>query len=398
MPKLIYFFVEHRDRELATVQALAKQCEASGQFQCKIFSLTFHLTEIAKSSTPALLVVPYCVSQAFWPLPFLRLLFGDVPVLNLCWEQYLSAMNKAYKAPRDRFCKEHLYYAAWNSSFKHYLEESGVDSKQIRIVGDPNVEQLYVSEKDSHSTQQRVFDRVPKGTKHITFFPTNYGWAHMSEREFQSRIQGGYDAEKAHIYRKFSQENLILFLKFLAQYASQTDTLCVLRPHPGVKVSQYLEKYQKHIGPLPSNLMVTRELTIKEWIHASELVISNWSTSAYHAFLLGKQAFLFQPVTIPECMQADFYGMMPRIKDSKSLQEALKNPTLWDQKASSTYTYDCAQWIIEAAQKETPYPNSVKNIASFHVKLLVWRHRIRAWLALLGIRHRQLRDDYFRFD
>lgn len=403
MKPLIYFFVEHRDRELPTIKAVVKRCEDYGA-NCRIFSLTFHLNYLLKLPTPQLIVMPYCLSKELWPIPIFHALYGSqICIVNLSWEQYLFPVNKHYKKPRDIFAKEQLYYTAWDSLFERFLVQSGVTPSHISVVGDPNIEQLRVPPEQEAEIHALVSGSAPLDDySSVTFFPTNHTWAFMSDREYQGRIRNGYNPQDAACYREFSKKSLRRFLSFLAEYAAEPTRLCVLRPHPGIQPSQYRDMFESQNGPLPANILITRQFTIKEWISVSDIVISNWSTVAYHAFLLGKQAFLYHPEPMPKIMTCDFFSVVPIIRNLSELDAAITvknvNPPF-----SSSYSETCSQYLMTVAKAASlNSTQSASQPASFwvwpiQVRLVHLRHLIRAWIAKMGWRHSQLNDDYFEF-
>jgi len=62
--------------------------------------------------------------------------------------------------------------------------------------------------------------------------------------------------------------------------------------------------------------------TVRDWILASDVVISSYSTSLIEAAVACKPIYMVEPVPIPESLQCDWYEFVPRIYASAEFKEA----------------------------------------------------------------------------
>ena len=78
---------------------------------------------------------------------------------------------------------------------------------------------------------------------------------------------------------------------FRAAARSYPEVQFVIRPHP----TEHEGAWEDLLGPLPENLIVTREGSLGRWIHRAALVIHNGSTSAIEATVAGVPTVAFVP-------------------------------------------------------------------------------------------------------
>lgn len=77
-----------------------------------------------------------------------------------------------------------------------------------------------------------------------------------------------------------------------------------------------IDRYFSH---LPQNFHIIQDLSIREWILASDLVMSSHSTSLIEAAIADKPVYMIDPVFLPSSLQVDWYKYLKRIKTREEL-------------------------------------------------------------------------------
>ncbi|QYJ95158.1 hypothetical protein [Shewanella spartinae] len=294
------FLIEHEDREGQLVRLLTSMLNDKG-FSCKVLSIEFHLHLINRYS-PRVLVFPYAIDSSRYPLCiFHGARFSRTKFVSLNWEQLLSASNKKFKSPKCDIVKNRVHHLAWDDEFKVFLEESGVSSDKVTVIGNPNVELLYkamASTKEDIVSAKLKLGLQPNAS--IIFFPMNYGWAFSTDTVIRGKIKQGYDCSVAWEYRDYSYQCLVEFVSFVSSLSkTYNNAQIVIRPHPSISIEQYIDVFKKLNVSIPSNLKITKSYTVKEWMAVSDIVGSSWSTTVWDCHQMGIPAFLFTPIKRP---------------------------------------------------------------------------------------------------
>ena len=67
------------------------------------------------------------------------------------------------------------------------------------------------------------------------------------------------------------------------------------------------------IDIVPARMHFIKEKSVREWIMASDMVISSLSTSLVEAAIAGKPAYLLEPYPCPEFLQVDWQDYITTI-------------------------------------------------------------------------------------
>ena len=243
---------------------------------------------------------PYLISRNDWPVSLVYDMYGDsVSYVNMNWEQLISRANEEYKKPQDDFVKKCVNHIAWNTHFKDYLVNSGVSEGSIKITGNPANQKMYrmLDQKQDWRKKLSIEHHLDKDKKWL-FMPMNYGWAFSSDGLINAKIKKGYPEQIAWKYREYSKKCLVKFLFFVDAISEEYEI--IVRPHPSITIDDYINVFEKELGYVPNNVTLNKAYSIREWIVASDLVGSSWSTSVWDAYSIGKPVFLFTPYERPE--------------------------------------------------------------------------------------------------
>lgn len=351
--KDILFLIEHDDRESETIHRLASELENKYDLDICILSIAFH-SHIFPFIKPKLVIVPFALSESDWPTNyFINKYRGDIQIINLNWEQHLSKMTQMYKAPKDEFAKSKLEHFSWSKGFEDYLIEGGVEPRKITTIGNPTHQLLAEHCLIGEKYRIRLSDEFGLNSqKKWIFLPMNYGWVFSSDKLIEAKIEKGFPEEYAWKYREYSQKCFKQFIKFLIKLSQDENFQIILRPHPSISCEQYQAEIAKLSQSAMERILITKKYSIREWIAASEIVGSSWSTSVWDSFNVGKRAFLFTPYPRP-----DWHDVWwnERVENVTSFDEFMKYCESTDANAEQveklTIIEDLAKWISNVQQE-----------------------------------------------
>ncbi len=294
------FLLEHEDREGASVRFLVKKLTEKG-FSCIVMSLEFHVHRFAHVN-PSAVILPYAFASDQWPINYLANLYRSASWFCLSWEQLLTPINMYYKKPRDSFIRDNFYHLAWAENFKSFLTDNQVPQEKVTVCGNVANELLELQSKEGGKIKEYLAgEHGLDKDKRWMFMPMNYSWAFVTDANINGKISRGYDSKNAWIYRDYAKKCIAEFVHFISDVAERySDVLIIIRPHPSVSVEQYLKVFQQSGVLISSNIFFSKQQSIREWIAASDVVGSSWSSSVWDAIQSGKKGFLYTPYEKPD--------------------------------------------------------------------------------------------------
>lgn len=312
----ILWFVEHVARELHAACAVRAILEREHGIGVAVLPYHRKLTgPEAAALAPKVVVVPYCYQAGDYGLVDHLPLWREAIWFNLSWEQLYYRAHLEAKRPQDAFARRHVIHHAWGPFFRRYLEESGVPAEHVFVNGHPAC-QLY------EEPYRRVFLRREllagrhglDGGRRWVFFPENYGWGFFSDLQLELKVRAGVPRADAVQMRAFCRDSLRTVLDWLRELAREGTVEVILRPRPATTLADFREAVRRALGPLPPRLHLIKEASVREWILASDVVASSFSTSLIEAAVAGKPAYMAEPLPIPPPFDADWYRHAPRLR------------------------------------------------------------------------------------
>ena len=299
--------------------ACAVKCLAEERYglRIEIKHVYLHASDVMKRCRPQVVAVPffYCSTDLAigdyverWP---------DTVFFNVAWEEIFYKGHLNIKAPSDDFARYRVIHHAWGDFYKQYLVEHGVVEENVFVNGNPAY-QLYLSPynqyyKDRDWLAQRY--GLDKHKRWI-FVPENYRWAFINDNTMKWRVSQGADLDELLEMREFARDSLAELLRWCNQMGSHPDLEIVFRPKPVTMLKEMEDFFSEHVGERRSvGLHFLKEESVREWILASDVVISSFSTTLIEAAIADKSIYMVEPLPISEDFSADWYDHVPRIRD-----------------------------------------------------------------------------------
>lgn len=311
----ILWLVEHIAREFDVAcifKAIARQRHG---LRVEIRNLYQHIGEYLPEFDPAIVVHPYVyfVDGALATEDVFRR-WPDAVHVNAAWEQIHYRAHYKIKAPADTLAREQVVHLAWGDFYKKFLTDAGVPPDHVIVNGHPAY-QLY------RQPYRSFFDdRLTLAAKHELdadkqwiFVPENYRWA-FAQKKLDFFVSLGGDREELNGLINFSIPSLIELLKGCREASLRSDVEVIFRPRPAVSTARIVDFFRREIGGDLGKIHFIKEGSVREWVLASDQVVSSYSTSLLEAAVAGKPAWMFEPIPIPEGLHCEWYDSAPRIR------------------------------------------------------------------------------------
>ncbi len=321
----ILLFVEHVARELDIACAVKAMIERDSPLSIEIASIRHGIEETLGSYQPRIVTLPYCVTLFEGGLDDIVARWPQAEYVSLSYEQVLGRAQKKLNSPKDVFSREYVLYHAWGDFFAEYLQTHEVPSRHIFTNGNPTYS-LYQSPYNTYYGNQRTqlaeeFGLDPD--KRWVFIPENYGWAFFEDHMVRARIRRGFDPQQAYEYRDFARESLRAVSRWWQQAGGIDSIEVIIRPRPAIPAQQFIDRVRECAGELSKRLHFIKQGTVREWILASDVVISSYSTTLLEAAAAHKPIYILAPQPFPELLYAEWYEFTDHIQTQDGFIDAL---------------------------------------------------------------------------
>jgi len=357
----ILYLIEHAARELDTACAVKYLAESRFNLSLESRSIVLGLERTLQEFQPKVVVIPFCVSVKGLNLERIVGQWPEARYINLSYEQLLGEAQKGFKAPRDDFARHYVIHHAWGAFFEAFLRESGVPQANIVVNGNPSYALYQDPYKrfygNARADLAKQFHLAPG--KRWVFIPENYGWAFFKDNMLRDRIKRGFDAEQAYRYRDFSVDSLCEAGRWWYAGAGLEEVELIIRPRPAVPRNTFIEVLETLAGALPGQLHVIKFGSVREWILASDMVFSSYSTTLLEAATAKKPLYMLAPYPFPEFIHVDWNDLAEKVKTRDSFLETITQPELSENWAV------LEAWVVERMLSQgDPIANQVKILKS----------------------------------
>lgn len=320
----VLWLVEHIAREMdvaCVVKALAK--ERYG-INIAVRHIYLHARSAMRWLLPRVVVHPffYFTDGALATEDYVQI-WPQATHFNLAWEEIHYKAHLATKAPADDFAKQRVIHHAWGDFYKDYLVKHGVPQSNIHVNGNPAY-QLYLSPYNNYYNDRSWLAakyQLDESARWI-FIPENYRWAFISEEKADSLIKWGGDREEISALREFSKTSLNQLLKWCSEMGKYSQLEIIFRPRPATNSLLMMKIFADSFGVAPSNLHFIKGESVREWILASDVVISSYSTSLIEAAVAGKPIYMAEPIAIPDSLYCKWYEHVLHLTDFGGFKDA----------------------------------------------------------------------------
>lgn len=328
----VLYFVEHKARELDVACAVRYLLESWHGRRVVIASITHGLEETLATYEPSVVALPYCTSVDDYNLERVVTRWPHARYIDLAYEQVLGKTQKSFKAPKDDFARQTVLHSAWGEFFVEYLTSYKVPSGKVVVNGNPALS-LYRPPYARYYGDARMelaerFRLDP--SKYWVFIPENYGWGFFTDKMVRDRIRRGFNPDDAFRYRDFARDSLAEVSRWWVD-ASVTDGVeLIIRPRPAIPQDEFAAAVRTYAGSLPDSLRIIKYGSVREWILASDMVMSSYSTTLLDAAVASKPVYMLAPIEFPDFLHAAWYELTPQLVSYDEFTDAIKDENAKD--------------------------------------------------------------------
>jgi surface carbohydrate biosynthesis protein len=278
----------------------------------------------------------------------------EAVLVNLAYEQIFSKINQAYKAPKDMLAKKHVLHHAWGDLYASYLEEHGVPRENIFINGNPFYalyQMPYSSYFSSRAELAKRYGIDPH--RRWVFVPENYGAAFYGEAKLKDYLKSGEG--DAYSYRDFAMNSFKEAIKWWQKGTQDSNVEIIVRPRPTTPRGVFIKTCRESLGQDPA-MYIIKEGSVREWVLASDIVMSSYSTTLIEAAVANKPIYMIEPIHFPDYVQADWYKLVPQIETLEKFLEVIGDPAL------PNTCHPLQTWAHESLMK---FANPIGNLAGW---------------------------------
>lgn len=312
----IVYLYEHAARELDVACAVAVLLERKYGLSVELVQWPVGFGRIAHRLKPSKVVVlPFCYSESdFSPLTSY---WRDVQYVNLAWEQLFYPGNEIAKTPRGDFAIRRVSHHVWSEQYAYTLQKAGVSRNSIFINGQP----AYTLYEEPYRQYFRTRESLAKAykldlNKRWFFFPENYNWAFYDKARLEAFIRDGQTSKQVQEMKAYCEVSLEMVIEWFENLLrSGLNAEIILRPRPSITVpefSRFVNRFSS--GKLNGSIKIIQEGSVREWILASDLILSSHSTSLIEAAVAGKRSYILEPIPIPSTLYVPWHDLLPHLR------------------------------------------------------------------------------------
>lgn len=324
----ILFYIEYRAREFDAAAAIKHHLAARHGLSTEVLSVGQLRSRQGPKQAVGVVVLPWAKSAESWDL--LRSIVNAHPTsafFDMAWDQLLPPHFSDMRVPNGDFQLRKVFHHAWSPIRTAYLTQHGVARERIFENGNPTYTLYDKRYRGLYQTRAEMAQRHGLDPeKPWILFPENYGWAFLDEAQVLRRfVRGRLTAERALRIHRFHVESLSAALTWFSRIDAPVEF--IFRPRPVIASSSYMAAFAKEgLTPGPS-VRIIKEGSAREWILASDMVLSSFSTTLLEAAIAGKPAFAIEPVPfVPDIAETDWIGLVDRVSSYAAFRDLIERP------------------------------------------------------------------------
>lgn len=274
---------------------------------------------------PDVVILPYAYHERYNNHYLMR--WRRATFFNLTWEQLFYPGVAAAKSPHGEFAVRHVIHNAWSDAYADLLRASGVPEPHIFISGQP----AYALYQEPYRRYFKPRSQIAQESgldpaRRWVFLPENYNWAFYDDAMLAELIRSGQPAAQVAAMREVVTTSFEAAMRWCAALARRSDVELIIRPRPATSPERFRMRVEEVVGTLPPRMSITVTDTVRDWILASDVVISSYSTSLIEAAVAGRPSFILEPVPWPESLHNEWHALLPHLRSEEEMIAAVVTP------------------------------------------------------------------------
>jgi len=354
----VVYLYEHAARELDVACAVTARLRTGGA-RAEIVHWPTGFPHAVTRIRPRLVVLPFCYTEDSYEA--LLAYWREAIFFNLTWEQLFYLGNQKAKTPRGEFALKHVIHHAWSDMYKAFLMKNRIVEKNIFLNGQPAYALYDEPYRGYFPSKLELASRYGlDASRRWVFFPENYNWAFYSEATMQQFVRGGQSLAEINEMREYCTRSLRDVLQWLALAAQNEHVEVIFRPRPSARMDEFQAAVKNILPEIPPHLHINQAGSVREWILASDVILSSHSTSLIEGALAGKSVYIVEPHPIPSALKVEWHDLLGHLKTRDELMQVCAG----GEQPANTRLKD---WARETMMKRG---DSIRNITGFIADLL----------------------------
>jgi len=307
----IVFLYEHAARELDVACGITAGLRQLG-LSVEIVHWPTGFPQAVVQVRPKMVVLPFFYTEESFEA--LLAYWRNAVFFNMTWEQLFYSGNLKAKTPRGEFSTQHVIHHSWSEIYKAFLNENGIPSERIFLNGQPAYALYDEPYRHFYPSREELAERYGLDVSlRWVLFPENYNWAFYTEATLEQFIKSGQSPDDVGAMRAFCDRSLKTVLEWCDR-AAQGNVEIILRPRPSTTQQEFEAFTKRILSHIPERLHIIQKESVREWILASDVVVSSHSTSLIEGAVAGKQVYILEPAPIPASLHVDWHDLLPHLE------------------------------------------------------------------------------------
>jgi surface carbohydrate biosynthesis protein len=270
--------------------------------------------------SPRVVVLPFCYFEHSFDC---LLEWRHATFVNLTWEQLFYRGNVRAKTPRGDFAVNHVLHHAWSDAYADFARAGGIPDEHLFVNGQPAYTLYdepyrdYFVQRDELAARHRL-----DPAKRWVFFPENYNWAFYSPAALKAFVTRGQSAAEIDEMRAFCTRSFEVVMRWFAELARTGAVEVIVRPRPATALADFRAAVERVVPGVPDAMHLIQAETVREWIMASDVVLSSHSTSLIEAAVARRPAYMVTPFPVPETLTQEWHTLVPRLENYDDVRSA----------------------------------------------------------------------------
>ena len=228
-------------------------------------------------------------------------------VVNLQWEQMLARSRTGVQALSSikPWGRGALHLSWGEDNRRRLIDEYHVPESHTALVGHIGMDYLRPPLRNYYLSREDICNRYGLPTdKEICLFISSFAIANSHEKFVEGACTSDEDRMNMEAFRQASRESQKQLIDwFDVLLATSPNKVLVYRPHPEERDNVLIKRMQE----THENFYVISDMSVKQWILASDKIFTWASTSISEVFFAEKACLVLNPVPIPKQMTMQLY-------------------------------------------------------------------------------------------
>ena len=264
---------------------------------------------------------------------------------------------------------------SWGEANKRRLIEAAhMDPRNVKVVGHVGMDFLRDELKGYYRSKEDLFHEygLPMDKKVLLFASPFYADNLTEEYIAGMCRKHGEDWREYYDFMMRSEKTILQWMEKLCN--ERPDILIIYRPHPG-----HIGVHMSEVAEKCSNFKVISELSVKQWIIASDIVYTGNSSTIVEAFFAGRMCHLLFPYETTDGFELKLVSQGEKVRTYEEFKETIdeKNPVFPISKEAINEIYlvdDVPSYrkladMAEEVLKNPEYNLTKEQLASYRTKL-----------------------------